>query len=81
VSFYIAVDGKLLPTDAVASDAAFDLLFKSHFVLNTKFDDNVNSYYEFVQVYFYNMEPTKIQFTPRMREVRAWLSHATQSCE
>lgn len=79
LNYYIAVDGKLIPTDALTADAAFDVLFKTHFVLDTQFDGNMKSFYEFMHVYFYNMEPAKIQFTPRMREVRTWLSNANKT--
>ncbi|XP_046468095.1 uncharacterized protein, partial [Neodiprion pinetum] len=72
-SYFIAVEKKVLPIDATDSSAAFDTLFKCHFVFNTNFDTNLSMYYNFLQEFYYKME-SNVRFTARMREVRAWLT-------
>ncbi|XP_046744278.1 uncharacterized protein LOC124410159 [Diprion similis] len=72
-SYFIAVEKGSIPIDAIDSSAAFDSLFKCHFVLDTRFDSSLSMYYDFIQVFYYKMD-SNVRFTARMREVRAWLS-------
>lgn len=72
-SYYIAINGKILSTDATDFQAAFDQLFKSHFVFYNKFEETLSTFYQFIQSFYYGMH-TGVQFTPRMREIRSYLS-------
>ncbi|XP_033231855.1 uncharacterized protein LOC117182853 [Belonocnema kinseyi] len=72
-SYYIAVRGKLLETYATDFATAFDQLFKSYFVFHIKFEESLSAFYQFIQSFYYGLH-SGIQFTPRMREVRSYLS-------
>ncbi|XP_051166535.1 uncharacterized protein LOC127284874 [Leptopilina boulardi] len=72
-SYYISINGKILLTDATNFTMAFDQLFKSHLVFYFKFDETLSTFYQFVQSFYYGIN-TGVQFTPRMREIRSFLS-------
>ena len=58
VNFYIAVGEDLLPCASTSLISAVDELFKSHFVLKTKFDDSLRSFWTFIQEEIYNLQTT-----------------------
>ena len=68
------VDGNVLPEKFSNFVLAFDYLFKVHFVLNLKYDVNLETFFKFIQVYFYKVEVDSVTFTPKMHELRARLS-------
>ncbi|XP_041799636.1 uncharacterized protein LOC121611261 [Chelmon rostratus] len=72
-SFYIVLDGKLLPCQSSTSLGAFDELFKSHFVFSLKYDDALSSLYTFLQTTLYNIDIDTTEETPRVKELRAKL--------
>ncbi len=72
-SFYIVLDGKLLPCQSGTSLGAFDELFKSHFVFRLKYDDALSSLYTFLQTALYHIDIDTTEETPRVKELRAKL--------
>ena len=72
-SYLIIVNGKFLSTKTTKFERAFDLLFKSHFVLHIEFDKSLSSFYQFVQSFFYGME-IKGKFTSHMEKLQRWFS-------
>lgn len=73
VSYFIAIDGKLLPIENSDPAEAFDKFFKTHFVFDTKVNDNLLPYFNFVQSFYYKLN-TNFKFTTRMREIRTALT-------
>lgn len=71
--FYIALDKKLVPCDAVRSVGAFDELFKIHFVLNLAYDCALLNFYTFLQTTVYKIDIGKTKESPRVKELRAKL--------
>lgn len=65
--YFIVLDAKLLPTNSELDFfGVFDLLFKSHFTFNLKFDENINAFWLFIQNYFYEIYSKK---TNRVTEI------------
>lgn len=73
-SITICVDNKILAQEPVQNICqAFDILFKTLFVFNLKYDTNLETFFKFVQVFFYKINIEEVQFTPTMRELRSKL--------
>ncbi|KAG7481489.1 hypothetical protein MATL_G00067280 [Megalops atlanticus] len=72
-SFYIALDGHLLPCQAGCSLGAFDELFKAHFVFGLSYDEALSSVYTFLQTTVYNIDVGSVKESPRVKELRARL--------
>ncbi|XP_028665264.1 uncharacterized protein LOC114657546 [Erpetoichthys calabaricus] len=72
-SFYISMDKHLVPCQANRSLAAFDELFKAHFVFNSSYDAALVNFYTFLQTTVYNIDVGKMKESPRVRELRARL--------
>ncbi|KAJ8359373.1 hypothetical protein SKAU_G00158980 [Synaphobranchus kaupii] len=70
-SFFIAMDKTLIPCQATPTLAAFDKLFKSHFVFSVKYDESLCSMFTFVQTTVYNIDMGKTRESPKIRELRA----------
>lgn len=69
--FYIALDKKLVPCEAVRSVGAFDELF--HFVFNLAYDCALVNFYTFLQTTVYKIDVGKTKESPRVKELRAKL--------
>ncbi|XP_018613767.1 uncharacterized protein LOC108937987 [Scleropages formosus] len=72
-SFYIALDGNLLPCQASCSLGAFDELFKTHFVFGLSYDEALSSVYTFLQTTVYHIDVGSVKESPRVKELRARL--------
>ncbi|XP_031428575.1 uncharacterized protein LOC116221555 [Clupea harengus] len=68
---YVIVDGKAIPCKAHTSVAAFDELFKTHFIFGTSYSDALDGFYTFIQTAVYNIDVGMIREKPRVRELRA----------
>ncbi|KAK0145641.1 hypothetical protein N1851_015422 [Merluccius polli] len=69
--FYVIVDGKAIPCRAQTSVAAFDELFKTHFVFGTSYSEALDGFYTLVQTAVYNIDIGIVREKPRVRELRA----------
>ncbi|MED6269120.1 hypothetical protein CHARACLAT_029948 [Characodon lateralis] len=67
--FYIVVDQKAIPCDAPTSAAAFDKLFKAHFVFSLSYDEALSSFYTFIQTTIYNIDVGNTKESPRVKEL------------
>ncbi|XP_078798880.1 uncharacterized protein LOC144990115 [Oryzias latipes] len=71
--FFIMVDQKPIPCSALTSVAAFDVLFKAHFVFSISYDEALSSFYAFIQTTVYNIDVGNTKESPRVKELRARL--------
>ncbi|XP_041660828.1 uncharacterized protein LOC121521139 [Cheilinus undulatus] len=71
--FFIVVDKKVIPCDAQTSVAAFDVLFKAHYVFSLSYDKALSSFYTFIQTTVYHIDVGKAKESPRVKELRARL--------
>ncbi|KAF6732801.1 hypothetical protein FQA47_012888 [Oryzias melastigma] len=71
--FFIMVDQKPIPSSALTSVAAFDVLFKAHFVFSISYDEPLSSFYTFIQTTVYNIDVGNTKESPRVKELRARL--------
>ncbi|XP_030267473.1 uncharacterized protein LOC115578579 [Sparus aurata] len=71
--FFIVVDQKAIPCNAQTSVAAFDALFKTHYVFSLSYDEALSAFYTFIQTTIYNIDVGTTKETPRVKELRAKL--------
>ncbi|CAI5662795.1 unnamed protein product [Oreochromis niloticus] len=71
--FFSIVDQNAIPCDAPTSAAAFDGLFKAHFVFSLSYDEALSSFYTFIQTTIYNIDVGNTKESPRVKELRARL--------
>ncbi|KAL2103162.1 hypothetical protein ACEWY4_000030 [Coilia grayii] len=69
--YYGVVDGNLIPCKAKSSIAAFDELFKAHYVFGISYDQALHNMYTFVQTTIYNIDIGLCHESPRVKELRA----------
>ncbi|XP_016327723.1 uncharacterized protein LOC107677358 [Sinocyclocheilus anshuiensis] len=69
--FFIIVDMKPIPCKAPTTVAAFDELFKAHFVFSTSYHESLANFYMFIQTAVYNIDAGTSKERPRVRELRA----------
>ncbi|XP_063076104.1 uncharacterized protein LOC134466140 [Engraulis encrasicolus] len=69
--YYIVLDQKALPCMAHTAVAAFDELFKSHFVFAVAYDDALFNFYTFLQTTVYGIDVATAKESPRVKEIRA----------
>ncbi|KAG9261779.1 hypothetical protein AMEX_G430 [Astyanax mexicanus] len=73
LKFYIIIDQKAVPCKAQTSVAAFDELFKAHYVFSLSYDEALSNFYTFVQTTVYNIDIGVTKESPRVKELRARL--------
>ncbi|CAL8348271.1 uncharacterized protein LOC115556062 isoform X2 [Gadus morhua] len=71
--FFIVVDNKPIPCNALTSVGAFDGLFKAHYVFSLSYDEALFGFYTFIQTTVYNIDVGSTKETPRVKELRARL--------
>ncbi|XP_058867913.1 uncharacterized protein LOC131696855 isoform X2 [Acipenser ruthenus] len=71
--FYIVVDQKAIPCKTQTSEAAFDELFKAHYVFGVSCEEALGSFYTFIQTTVYNIDVGNAKESPRVKEIRARL--------
>ncbi|XP_028668074.1 uncharacterized protein LOC114659647 [Erpetoichthys calabaricus] len=72
-SFYVVMDKSLIPCQSTSSLAAFDELFKAHFVFCVKYEESLCSLFTFIQTTVYNIDVGTTRESPKVRELRAKL--------
>ncbi|XP_059417045.1 uncharacterized protein LOC132152250 [Carassius carassius] len=73
--FYVIIDKKAIPCKAQTSLAAFDELFKAHFIFSVNYHESLNSFYTFIQTTVFNIDLGSTKESPRVKELRARLFH------
>ncbi|XP_045894758.1 uncharacterized protein LOC123962629 isoform X2 [Micropterus dolomieu] len=73
--FCVIVDQKAIPCKAQTSLAAFDELFKAHFIFSVNYHESLNSFYTFIQTTVFNIDVGSAKESPRVKELRARLLH------
>ncbi|KAI9547952.1 hypothetical protein NQZ68_012969 [Dissostichus eleginoides] len=73
--FYVIVDHKAIPCKGQTSMAAFDELFKAHFIFSVNYHESLNSFYTFIQTTVFNIDIGSAKESPRVKELRARLLH------
>nr|XP_033946520.1 uncharacterized protein LOC117452153 [Pseudochaenichthys georgianus] len=71
--FYVIVDHKAIPCKGQTSMAAFDELFKAHFIFSVNYHEN--SFYTFIQTTVFNIDIGSAKESPSVKELRARLLH------
>lgn len=71
--FFVVVDQKAIPCNAHTSVAAFDVLFKAHYVFSLSYDEALSAFYTLIQTTMYNIDVGNTKETPRVKELRAKL--------
>ncbi|XP_030002916.1 uncharacterized protein LOC115428216 isoform X2 [Sphaeramia orbicularis] len=71
--FFVIVDGTAIPCRSNSSLAAFDELFKAHFVFGKAYDAVLHNMFTFIQTTVYNIDVGRVRESPRVAEVRARL--------
>ncbi|XP_034071361.1 uncharacterized protein LOC117545617 [Gymnodraco acuticeps] len=54
--FYVIVDHKAIPCKGQTSMAAFDELFKAHFIFSVNYYESLTSFYTFIQTTVFNID-------------------------
>ncbi|XP_058264609.1 uncharacterized protein LOC131365970 [Hemibagrus wyckioides] len=69
--FYVILDHKPIPCKAQTSLAAFDELFKAHFIFSVNYHKSLYNFYTFIQTTVFNIDVGSAKENPRVRELRA----------
>lgn len=72
-NYHIWVDGKVVPIEAQTITDAVTTLFKSHFVFDTSYDENLSAFYNYFQYYVFELKTGTVKLTPTLRQVRAMI--------
>ncbi|XP_051995024.1 uncharacterized protein LOC127652735 [Xyrauchen texanus] len=68
--FYIILDQKAIPCMTQTAIAAFDELFKMHFVFAVSYDVALCNFYTFIQTTVYGIDVGTAKESPRVKEIR-----------
>lgn len=68
--FYVIVDQKAIPCMMKTAVAAFDELFKAHFVFAASYDEALYNFYTFIQTTVYGIDVGTAKESPRVKEIR-----------
>ncbi|XP_012996138.1 uncharacterized protein LOC105021033 isoform X4 [Esox lucius] len=71
--FYVVVDQKAIPCQAETSLAAFDELFKAHYVFSVTYHEALCNFYTFIQTTIYSIDVGKAKESSRVKEIRVRL--------
>lgn len=69
--FYVIIDQKPIPCKAYTSVAAFDELFKAHYVFSLSYDEALCDFYPFIQTTIYNINVGRARESSRVKELLA----------
>ncbi|XP_063042217.1 uncharacterized protein LOC134436798, partial [Engraulis encrasicolus] len=64
-NYYIVMDKKLIPCQGNTSLAAFDELFKVHFVFSLSYDESLHTMFTFLQTTVYNIDVGSTRESPK----------------
>lgn len=73
--YHIIIDHKTFPCKAQTSLAAFDELFKAHFIFSVNYHESLYNFYTFIQTTVFNIDVGSAKESPRVRELRARFLH------
>ncbi|XP_017281814.3 uncharacterized protein LOC108241867 [Kryptolebias marmoratus] len=73
--FYIILDQKPIPCVAQTAVAAFDELFKAHFVFAVSYDAALLNFYTFIQTTVYGIDVATTKESPRVKEIRVRINN------
>ncbi|XP_030608908.1 uncharacterized protein LOC115796684 isoform X1 [Archocentrus centrarchus] len=73
--FYIILDQKPIPCVAQTAVAAFDELFKAHFVFAVSYDATLLNFYTFIQTTVYGIDVATTKESPRVKEIRVRINN------
>ncbi len=68
--FYFILDRKAIPCMTQTAVAAFDELFKVHFVFAVSYDEALCNFYTFIQTTVYGTDVGTAKECPRVKEIR-----------
>ncbi len=68
--FYFILDQKAIPCMTQTAVAAFDELFKVHFVFAVSYDEALCNFYTFIQTMVYGTDVGTAKECPRVKEIR-----------
>ncbi|KAL1023833.1 hypothetical protein UPYG_G00046910 [Umbra pygmaea] len=71
--FYVVIDQKAIPCQAQTSVAAFDELFKAHYVFSLTYHEALCNFYTFIQTTVYAIDVGKAKESSRVKEIRVRL--------
>lgn len=74
--FYIILDQKAIPCMTQTAVAAFDELFKAHFVFALSYDEALVNFYTFIQTTVYGIDVDTAKESPRVKEIRVRLNNS-----
>ncbi|XP_051233089.1 uncharacterized protein LOC127350458 [Dicentrarchus labrax] len=69
--YYVIIDHKAIPCKAQTSLAAFDVLFKAHFIFSVSYHESLYNFYTFIQTTVFNIDVGSAKESPRVKELRA----------
>ncbi|XP_059203458.1 uncharacterized protein LOC131982881 [Centropristis striata] len=75
--YYVIIDHKAIPCKAQTSLAAFDELFKAHFIFSVNYHESLFNFYTFIQTTVFNIDVGSAKESPRVKELRVWFLHDT----
>ncbi|XP_013855814.1 uncharacterized protein LOC106511603 [Austrofundulus limnaeus] len=73
--FYIILDQKPIPCVVQTAVAAFDELFKAHFVFAASYDASLLNFYTFIQTTVYGIDVATTKESPRVKEIRVRINN------
>lgn len=73
--YFIIIDHQAIPCKAQTSLAAFDDLFKAHFIFSVNYHESLSNFYTFIQTTVFNIDVGSAKESPRVKELRARISH------
>ncbi|XP_062396017.1 uncharacterized protein LOC134086491 isoform X2 [Sardina pilchardus] len=71
--YFVVLEQKAIPCEVNAAPAAFDELFKAHFVFGRSYDEPLYNFFTFLQTTVYGIDVGSAKESPRVREIRARL--------
>lgn len=76
--YFVIVEQKAIPCEGNSAVAAFDELFKAHFVFGRSYDEPLCNFFTFIQTTVYGIDIGRAKESPRVREIRARLLNNSQ---
>lgn len=72
-NYYIILDQKAIPCESKSAVAAFDQLFKAHFVFAVSYDEALYNFFTFIQTTVYGVDVGNAKESLRVKEIRVRL--------
>ncbi|XP_035700557.1 uncharacterized protein LOC118433081 [Folsomia candida] len=78
-TFFIICDKLALPLNASNSTEATDSLFKAHYVIGTKYDQNLDGLWKFMQIHVFQLDIQNTTLPRKAKQVLQQLSSLSES--